>query len=177
MQVPALSPLSRLEIGLGRVTALVAARETAETHRGAESHHPPWSNVPHRLARSRIPGNAGLAGGGAENPKPPEQDPVATLEGGTQALEQSLHGLPRNPPFEVCGVHRPGEEVGLHHAGRIVCDTQSTRTLGARGKVRKRRPRPETRTCAHDPAMPPRAVRSTSREGRDRWPRFGMIAA
>lgn len=150
---------------------LVAAREAADAHRGAKAHYPPCGNA-HRLARARIPGTARLTGSGAGNTEPPEHHPVATLQGGTQTLEQGLHGLPRNAPFEICGVHRPGEEVGLHRASRILCDSQSTRTFGARGKVRKRQPRPETRSCAHDPAMPPHAVRLTSRESRAGWLRF-----
>ena len=141
----AVKPLRRWESDLRPgAAASVAARRAAEIRRGTETHHPTSGNA-HRLARARIPGNARLAAGGTENPESPQYHPVATLQGGAQTLEQGLHGLPRNRTWEVRGVHRPGEEVSLHHGGRIVCDTRTTCAPGARGKVRKRRSRPETR--------------------------------
>ncbi len=90
------------------------AADLEETRRGAEAHHSSPRDA-RRLTRARVPGHSRPAGRGVESSEPAEHHPVATLECGAQALEQSLQRLASDPAIEGRRLRRPGDEIGLYH--------------------------------------------------------------
>ncbi len=109
--------------GRGISASSAVAREAAEIQRGTETHHPSPGNA-HRLVRPRIPRHARLAGARVEHPEAPEHYPVAARQGGNDGFEPRVHRVLRGGRVQFRRLHRPGDEVHLHHAGRILCDMQ-----------------------------------------------------
>jgi len=116
---------SRPGLRAGAALSSTAAGEVAQIRRGAAPHHPSAGNA-HRLAGPRIPGHTCLAEGGVEHPKPPEHHTVAAHQRGSNGFEHRVHRVPRGGRLPSRGLDRPLDEVGLHHAGRIVRDARSS---------------------------------------------------
>ena len=102
--------------GRARSTRVV---EVAEIRRGAETHHPAPGDA-HRLAGAWSPGHTRLAGSDVDYTEPAKHHTVTARHRGSNGFDQRVHRCLNGGRFQICRLHRPVDEIRLHHADRIL---------------------------------------------------------